>query len=80
MNIRTVLSYSFKDLGRQRLRTILGVFGVSISITLLTVVMFLSDSISVTFIDYLTTDVGDQDLTISVWHYDTEPQNFGKND
>lgn len=74
MNFKAILSYSFRDLLRQRLRTVLGVFGIAISITLLTVVLFLSDSISVTFIDYLTTDVGDQDLTISVWHYDTEPE------
>ncbi len=75
MNIKTVLSYAFKDLKRQRVRSILGVMGVSISIALLTIVLFLSDSISVSFIDYLTTDAGDQDLTVGVWHYDGEPEN-----
>ncbi|MCK4282603.1 MAG: hypothetical protein KAX10_10830, partial [Candidatus Lokiarchaeota archaeon] len=46
-----------------------------ISVALLTIVLFLSDSISTSFIDYLTTDAGNQDINISVRHYDTEPEN-----
>jgi len=74
-NIKTILSYSFRDLRRQKVRTFLGIFGVMISVALLTIVLFLSDSISTSFIDYLTTDAGNQDINISVRHYDTEPEN-----
>lgn len=74
-NIKTILSYSFRDLRRQKVRTILGILGVMVSVALLTIVLFLSDSISVTFVDYLTTDAGDQDVRVSVRHYDTEPEN-----
>jgi len=74
-NIKTIFSYSFKDLRRQKVRTILGILGVMVSVALLTIVLFLSDSISVSFVDYLTTDAGNQDIRISVRHYDTEPEN-----
>ena len=49
--------------------------GVMISIALLALVLFLSDSISVTFIDYLSIDAGGQDMLINVRHYNNEPDN-----
>ena len=74
-NFKTILSYSFRDLRRQKVRSILGIAGVMVSVALLTIVLFIADSISVSFIDYLTIDAGDQDMRISVRHYDTEPEN-----
>jgi hypothetical protein len=42
---------------------------------MLALVLFLSDSISVTFIDYLSIDAGGQDFNINVRHYNGEPTN-----
>ena len=47
-NIKLAFKYAFKDLLRQRVRTVIGILGIVISIGLLALVMFLSDSISVT--------------------------------
>jgi len=74
-NIKTLLKYIFKDLTRHKVRTSLGITGVMISIGLLAMVLFLSDSISVTFVDYLSIDAGQQDLNINVRHYNGEPIN-----
>ena len=73
--IKVSLKYAFKDLLRQKIRTAVGILGVMISVGLLAVVLFLSDSISVTFIDYLSIDAGNQDMRITVRHYNGEPNN-----
>jgi ABC-type lipoprotein release transport system permease subunit len=74
-NIKLVFKYAFKDLSRHKVRTSLGIIGVMISVGLLALVLFLSDSISVTFIDYLSIDAGQQDFNIRVRHYNGEPDN-----
>jgi len=75
VNIKTIIKYAFKDLKNQKVRTILGTIGILISVGLLALVLFLADSISVGFVNYLSIDAGDQDLVISVRHYNGEPQN-----
>ena len=45
LNIKLVFKYAFKDLGKQKVRTIVGIFGVMISVGLLAIVLFLSDYI-----------------------------------
>jgi len=74
-NIKLIFKYAFKDLLRQKVRTTIAIIGVMISIALLALVLFLSDSISVTFIDYLSIDAGGQDMVINVRHYNNEPDN-----
>jgi ABC-type lipoprotein release transport system permease subunit len=74
-NIKLVFKYAFKDLLRHKVRTSLAIFGVMISVGLLALVLFLSDSISVTFVDYLSIDAGQQDFNIRVRHYNGEPVN-----
>jgi ABC-type antimicrobial peptide transport system permease subunit len=74
-NIKLIFKYAFKDLTKQKVRTILGVIGVTISIGLLAIVLFLSDSIAVTFVDYLSIDAGNQDMVVRVRHYNGEPAN-----
>ncbi|MHA1488413.1 MAG: ABC transporter permease [Promethearchaeota archaeon] len=71
--IKLVFNYAFRDLFKQKSRTALGIIGVAISVGLLAIVLFLSDSISGSFIDYLSTDAGDQDAVISIRHYNGEP-------
>ncbi len=73
-NIKLVFKYAFKDLGKQKVRTIVGIFGVMISVGLLAIVLFLSDSIAVTYIDYMAIDAGNADMKISVRHYHNEPE------
>ena len=68
-------SYAFKDLGRNRTRSMLGIFGVAVSIFLLTTVSFLTDSISNSFVDFLTTDSGNQDIVLSARHHYGEEAN-----
>ena len=74
-HLKLVLKYAFSDLRKQRLRTILAVLGMLISIGLLTVVLFLSDSIAIGYVDFLTVEAGNQDATISVRHYYGESEN-----
>ena len=74
-NIKLVFKYAFKDLSRHKVRSSLGIIGIMISVGLLALVLFLSDSISVTFIDYLSIDAGQQDFNINVRHYNGEPDN-----
>lgn len=74
-NIKLVFKYAFKDLARHKVRSSLGIIGVMISVGLLALILFLSDSISVTFIDYLSIDAGQQDFNIKVRHYNGEPDN-----
>jgi len=74
-NIKLVFKYAFKDLSRHKVRTSLGIIGIMISVGLLALILFLSDSISVTFIDYLSIDAGQQDFNINVRHYNGEPDN-----
>ncbi|NVM16607.1 MAG: ABC transporter permease [Candidatus Lokiarchaeota archaeon] len=74
-NVKLVFKYAFKDLLRHKTRTFVGVLGITVSISLLALILFLSDSISVTFIDYLSIDAGQQDFNIEVRHYNGEPEN-----
>jgi len=60
-----IFSYAFKDLKTQKFRAILGVIGVAVSIFLLTTVSFLTDAVSSSYVDYLVTDAGGMDATIS---------------
>jgi ABC-type antimicrobial peptide transport system permease subunit len=48
----------------------LGVFGIGVSIFLLTSVSFLTDSVSNSFVDFLTTDAGGQDLNLEMSGFD----------
>ena len=75
LNFKLIFKYAFKDLGRQKIRSAIGIMGVLVSIGLLALVLFLSDSISVTFAQYLSIDAGNQDMLISVRHYNGEPIN-----
>ena len=68
-----VIAYAFKDLKSQKVRTILGVFGISVSIFLLSTVSFLTDSVSASYVDFLTVDSGNIDIDISR-RYLTEDQ------
>ncbi|MFW9972548.1 MAG: ABC transporter permease, partial [Candidatus Odinarchaeota archaeon] len=74
-HIKLVFKYAFQDLKKQKIRTLLAIIGMLISIGLLTVVLFLSDSIAVGYVDYLSIDSGNQDAVISVRHYNGEPDN-----
>ncbi|TFF87233.1 MAG: ABC transporter permease, partial [Promethearchaeota archaeon] len=74
-NFKLIFKSAFRDLLRQKIRTSIGVLGVTISVALLATVLFLADSISIGFIDYLSIDAGNQDLSISVRHYNGEPIN-----
>ncbi len=74
-HIKLVFKYAFQDLKKQKIRTLLAIVGMLISIGLLTVVLFLSDSIAVGYVDYLSIDSGNQDAVISVRHYNGEPSN-----
>ncbi|NHJ22801.1 MAG: FtsX-like permease family protein [Candidatus Lokiarchaeota archaeon] len=74
-NITLVFKYAFKDLMRHKTRTFVGVLGITVSISLLALILFLSDSVSVTFVDYLSIDAGQQDFNIQVRHYNGEPEN-----
>ena len=60
-----VFAYAFKDLKTQKFRAILGVVGVAVSIFLLTSVSFLTDAVSSSYVDYLVTDAGGMDATVS---------------
>lgn len=74
-NVILVFKYAFKDLLRHKTRTFVGILGITVSISLLALILFLSDSISVTFVDYLSIDAGQQDLNVQVRHYNGEPEN-----
>ncbi|MFX1595797.1 MAG: ABC transporter permease [Promethearchaeota archaeon] len=74
-NIKLIFKYAFLDLKKQKIRAILAIVGMLISIGLLTVVLLLSDSIAVGFVDYLSIDSGNQDAIITVRHYTGEPDN-----
>ncbi|MGB5909853.1 MAG: ABC transporter permease [Promethearchaeia archaeon] len=73
-NIKIVFKYAFKDLRKQKVRSVVGIFGVMISVGLLAIVLFLSDSIAITYIDYMAIDAGNADMKISVRHYQNEPE------
>ncbi|MHA1670024.1 MAG: FtsX-like permease family protein [Promethearchaeota archaeon] len=75
LNFKLIFKYAFKDLGRQKIRSAIGIVGVFFSIALLAIVLFLSDSIAVTFAEYLSIDAGNQDMLITVRHYNGEPIN-----
>ena len=73
-HVKLVFKYAFTDLKNQKIRTALGLIGIMISVGLLAIVLFLSDSISSSFVDYLSADAGEQDMNISVRHYNDEPE------
>ncbi len=56
--------YAFKDLFRQKTRSYLGIFGITVSLFLLTTVSFATDSVSYSFINYLTSDSANQDMIL----------------
>ncbi|MBD3188257.1 FtsX-like permease family protein [Candidatus Bathyarchaeota archaeon] len=58
------ISYAFRDLGKQRTRTILGIIGISVSIFLLTVVGMLGDSIAYAYVDYASQEEGKIDFEL----------------
>ncbi|MFW9829142.1 MAG: ABC transporter permease [Promethearchaeota archaeon] len=72
--IKTVFKYALKDLGKQKVRTSVGIIGVMISVGLLAIVLFLSDSIAVTYVDYMAIDAGNADMKVTVRHYIGEPK------
>ncbi len=74
-NLKLIFSYAFSDIRRQKVRSILGMIGVSISVALLAIVLLLSDSISLAMVDYLSIDAGNQDLVVTIRHYNGEPKN-----
>ena len=74
-HFKLVLKYAFLDLKKQKIRSLLAIIGMLISIGLLTVVLFLNDSISSSYVDYLTIEAGNQDAIISIRHYTGEPEN-----
>ncbi|MHA1726200.1 MAG: hypothetical protein ACTSXH_15410, partial [Promethearchaeota archaeon] len=73
-NIKLAFIYAFKDLGNQKIRSTIGIIGVMVSVSLLSIILFLSDSITVSFVDYLAADAGNQDMVISIRHYNGEPE------
>ena len=74
-NILQAIKYALKDLGRQKIRTVIGLIGVIISVGMLALILFLSDSISYAFVEYLSVDAGNQDMVVSIRHYYGEPDN-----
>lgn len=72
-HFKLVLKYAFSDLKKQKIRTLLAIIGLLISIGLLTVILFLNDSISSSYVNYLTIEAGNQDAVITVRHYTGEP-------
>ncbi len=64
---------AFRDLGQHKTRAFLGIFGITISITLLTAVSLLTDSVSLAFVDFITTDSGNRDVDISVNYLPDQP-------
>ncbi|MFX1454049.1 MAG: ABC transporter permease [Promethearchaeota archaeon] len=73
-HFKLIVKYAFSDLKKQKVRTIFAIIGVLISIGLLTVILFLSDSISASYVDFLTVEAGNQDASITVRHYTGEPE------
>ncbi|MHA1109599.1 MAG: hypothetical protein ACTSRE_00745, partial [Promethearchaeota archaeon] len=73
-----VFAYAFKDLKTQKFRAILGIVGVAVSIFLLTSVSFLTDAVSSSYVDYLVTDAGGMDATVSYrWLCEYENPSLG---
>jgi ABC-type antimicrobial peptide transport system permease subunit len=75
VHLKLIFKYAFTDLKKHKVRTILGLIGITISIGLLCLVLFIGDSASSTMVDYIASDSGNQDLVISVRHYNEEPEN-----
>ena len=74
VHLKLILKYAFLDLKKQKIRTLLAIIGLLISVGLLTVILFLNDSISSSYVDYLTIEAGNQDALITVRHYTGEPE------
>ncbi|MHA1618221.1 MAG: ABC transporter permease [Promethearchaeota archaeon] len=60
-----IISYTFQDLKKQKVKTIFAIGGVLVSIFLLTVVGCLSDSLSFSYLDQATNESGSADITIA---------------
>ncbi|MBY8989999.1 MAG: ABC transporter permease [Candidatus Lokiarchaeota archaeon] len=73
-HFKLILKYAFLDLKKQKIRTLLAIVGLLISVGLLTVILFLNDSISSSYVDYLTIEAGNQDAVITVRHFTGEPE------
>ena len=73
-HFKLILKYAFLDLKKQKIRTLLAIIGLLISVGLLTVILFLNDSISSSYVDYLTIEAGNQDAVITVRHFTGEPE------
>jgi ABC-type antimicrobial peptide transport system permease subunit len=56
--------YALKDLKNQKLKTIMGIVGVSVSVFLLATVSMLTDTVSANYVDFLTIDSGNIDIDI----------------
>ena len=56
--------YALKDLKNQKLKTIMGIIGVSVSVFLLATVSMLTDTVSANYVDFLTVDSGNIDIDI----------------
>ena len=74
VHLKLILKYAFLDLKKQKIRTLLAIIGLLISVGLLTVILFLNDSISSSYVDYLTIEAGNQDAVITVRHFTGEPE------
>ncbi len=64
---------AFRDLGKHRARAVLGIFGITISIGLLAGISLLTDSVSLGFVDFITTDSGSRDVDITVNYLPEQP-------
>jgi ABC-type antimicrobial peptide transport system permease subunit len=57
-------AYALRDLKKQKTRTMFGIFGIAISIFLLTVIGMLGDSISYSYVDYASQSEGKIDYLL----------------
>ena len=65
MQTMNSILYALKDLKNQKLKTIMGIIGVSVSVFLLSTVSILTDTVSANYVDFLTVDSGNIDIDIS---------------
>jgi len=63
-NLRLAFKYAFKDLTQQKIRAGLGAIGVMISVGLLAIILFLADSISISYVNFLSNAAAGQDMVI----------------
>ena len=60
-----ILKFTWKDFKQQKVRSFFGIMGIAISILLLTTVRILIDSLSFSYLDTTTNQVGSADITFS---------------